>query len=87
MMLIHIFFWTCVVVVGQSLYSWAQLARGHPPVSRNGEPLPWWVWATFLGVGVLGVTASAPGLFFGEPHWLTDKIFWAVEGLIHLLGR
>ena len=87
MMLIHIFFWTCVVVVGQSLYSWIQLVRGQPQVSRNGEPLPWWVSATFLGVGVLGITASAPGLFFDQPHWLTDKIFWAVEGLIHLFGR
>ena len=87
MALIQLFFWTCVIIVGQSLYSWIQLVRGRSPIGRSGEPLPWWVWATFLGVGVLGITASAPGLFFGEPRWLTDKIFWAVEGLIHLFGR
>lgn len=84
MILIHAFFWTCVVVVGQSLYYWIQLIRGRLQVSRQGEPLPWWVWATFLGFGVLGITASAPGLFFDQPYWLTDKVFSALEKLIRL---
>lgn len=86
MALIHIFFWTCVIVVGQSLYYSIQLLRGRPPRGRNGKPLPAWVWVTFLGVGALGIAGSAPALFFDRPHWFTDKIFSAVDGLIHRLG-
>lgn len=59
-----------------------RLVRGRPELDPKGNPLPWWVWATFTGVGVLGAVAAGPGLFFDQPHWLIDKVFWVVEKLV-----
>ena len=85
MVLVHIFFWVCLAVVGMSAYYWARLIRGRPELDPHGKPLPWWTWATFAGVGILGLASAAPGLFFEQPYWLTDKIYWVVEALIGVL--
>jgi hypothetical protein len=84
MLLVHIFFWVCLLLVGMSVYYWVRLVRGRPELDPKGNPLPWWVWATFIGFGVLGMVASAPGLFFEQPYWLTDKIYWVVEKFVGL---
>jgi len=84
MVLVHVFFWVCILLTATAAYYWVRLLRGSPKLDPKGKPLPWWVWAIFAGVGVLGVIASAPGLFFNQPHLLTDKIYWIVEKFVGL---
>ena len=81
-MLVHVFFWVCILLIAMAAYYWVRLFRGRPKLDPKGNPLPWWVWATFAGVGVLGAVASAPGLFFDQPHWFIDKIYWVVESFV-----
>ena len=40
------------------------------------------VSSTLLVVGVLGILASAPGIFFGDWYWLTDKLFTLINVVI-----
>ena len=82
MLLIHIFFWVSILLISMAAYYWVRLIGGNPKLDPKGKALSWWVWASFVVVGVLGITASAPGLFFDKPHWFTDKLYWVVEKLI-----
>ena len=84
MILVHFFFLLSLAVIAYGVYYWVRLLRGRPQLAGNGEPLPWWAWATIVSFGSLGVAASAPGLFFDQPHWFDDKIFWVVERLLGL---
>ena len=81
MMLVHIFFWVCVLLVATATYYWVRLLRGSPKLDPKDKPLPWWTWATFAGVGILGVIASAPGLFFDQPHWFMGSPTHWIVGL------
>lgn len=82
MELVQVFFWVCALAVAMSIYYLFKAAKGKPALDPRGQPLPWWVWGIFLFVGVLGLAATGPGIYFNNPLWLTDKIFWLVGKLI-----
>jgi hypothetical protein len=49
---------------------------GRPVVTWTGVIVPWQLDVAFLWLGVIGTASVAPGLFFGQPHWLIDHVWW-----------
>jgi hypothetical protein len=43
------------------------------------KPVPWQFDAMFLFLGLMGVVSSVPGLFFSQPHWAIDHVWWLIS--------
>ncbi len=45
------------------------------------QPVPWQFDAMGLFLGVIGLVSTVPGLFFDQPHWAMDHVWYLVSKL------
>jgi hypothetical protein len=81
--LFHILFAVAVGFLGSVVY--ATYRRTRPRESGAKIEKHNFRLVVIIPFGLLGIFllfASVPGAFFGQPHWLTDKLYWIVERVI-----
>jgi len=57
--------------------SWRR-ARGREIVDFVKRPVRWQFDAMLIFLGVIGVVSCVPGLFFEQPHWAIDHVWWII---------
>lgn len=67
----------------------AVAASLHLVLPRVAQSTPWlrtkaprWTNYVFLFVGILGMAATIPGIFFDQPNWLNDRIFGVIAKVL-----
>ena len=76
---IYIFLFVSVALLAFSAYYAVRHLRGRPHITPNGAPLPLSVHLTTGFVGLLVLVSTVPGLFFGNPGWLIERVHDAIH--------
>jgi hypothetical protein len=82
MALVWIAFIASALLIGGSAWHLVRRARGAVMVDAAKKPFPWQWDPIFLFVGALGVLSTVPGLFFGQPHWAIDHVWWLISRVV-----
>jgi hypothetical protein len=77
MVIIWIMFFASVVLVAACLWRFWRRARGLAIVVAE-RTIPWQIDAAFMFFGVVGAVSCIPGLFFGQPTWAIDHVWWLI---------
>ena len=80
--LLYGFFLTSLFLTGVGATYFVRASRGVAVLGQNGLPTPKWLHVFVFCFGCLGVASSAPLIFSDNPHWLVDKIYFAVSKLL-----
>ena len=72
------FITSTVLVIGTAWHFWRR-ARGLAVVDDAKQQTPWQLDAAFMFLGIIGVVSTVPGLFFGEPNWAIDRVYWLIS--------
>lgn len=81
----YMYFALSIAFIAIGVYYLVRVARGLPVEGANGGYVPVWTHWWAIGMGVLGVLASAPSIFTDNPHWFVDKIYFVVSKVIEAI--
>jgi hypothetical protein len=84
--LLYSYFLVSLALTWMGAVYFVRVSRGIAVLGGNGMPTPKWLHAFVFGFGVLGVLASAPSIFTGNPHWFVDKIYFVVSRIIAVVA-
>ena len=76
------FFIVCTLLLGVTVWHFWQRAHGEPIVGLFDNPIPWHYDLTFLAFALIGVICTVPGLFFGQPRWAAEQLYWFITRVL-----
>ena len=79
MWLVWLTFFASVILVIAAVWHFWRRAQGRDILDFVKRPVPWQFDAMFLLIGAVGVISCVPGLFFGQPHWAIDHVWWLIS--------
>lgn len=80
--LLYGYFLASALVAAIGFVYFIRVSRGIVVPGGNGAATAKWLHGFCIGLGSVGIMASAPSIFSDNPHWFVDKIYFLMSQMI-----